>query len=186
MDYIQITKSWIDQFVIKHNLCPFAAFPFRNKKIRYQLEETEDVEKLVMTLINELNYIKNKSGQELETSLIIHPKVLNEFLDYNDFLYAANELLKEMNLDGEIQIASFHPNYQFAGEAEDAPSNFVTRSPFPMLHLLREDSVAKAIQSHPNTEQIPFENIDKMNEIGFDQLNSFLRNLFKQNSNLEK
>ncbi|MEM6964010.1 MAG: DUF1415 domain-containing protein [Bacteroidota bacterium] len=186
MHHIQTTKSWIEKFVIKHNLCPFAAFPFRKEKIRYCLEITTSEEQLLTTLHRELLLLHRTTTDEVETAFIIHPHVLNDFLDYNDFVHTANELLQEMNLEGEIQIASFHPNYQFAGEPKDDPSNFVARSPFPMLHLLREDSVATAIQNHANTAQIPLENIDKMNELGLDHLNLLLGNLSQENSKFKK
>jgi len=170
MDFIKKTKSWIHNFVIGLNICPFAGHPFREDKIRYRLEETESVEKLIGTLMEELIFLQKNKSEEIETSILIHPNVLTEFLDYNDFLSVAEALLEEMELEGEIQIASFHPDYQFAGEAKNAPSNYVTRSPFPMLHLLRESSVTKAIEMHPNTEQIPFDNIKKLNDLGLEKI----------------
>jgi len=170
MDFIKKTKSWIQTFVIGLNVCPFASHPFREDKIRYRVEESESAEKLVETLIEELNFLQKNNSTTVETSILIHPNVLTDFLDYNDFLSVAEAVLAEMNLAGEIQIASFHPDYQFAGEGKNVPSNYVTRSPFPMLHLLRESSVAKAIELHPNTEQIPFDNIKKLNELGLEKI----------------
>ncbi|MFK7775311.1 MAG: DUF1415 domain-containing protein [Saprospiraceae bacterium] len=170
MDFIKVTKSWIQSFVIGLNICPFASLPFREDKIRYRLEESVSTEKLVETLMEELNILQHNKNTEIETSILIHPNVLLDFLDYNDFLSIAEAVLEEMDLEGEIQIASFHPDYQFAGEAKNAPSNYVTRSPFPMLHLLRECSVTKAIEIHPNTKQIPFDNIQKLNELGLEEI----------------
>jgi len=170
MDFIKKTKSWIQTFVIGLNVCPFASHPFREDKIRYRVEESESAEKLVETLIEELNFLQKNNSTTVETSILIHPNVLTDFLDYNDFLSVAEAVLAEMNLAGEIQIASFHPDYQFAGEGKNVPSNYVTRSPFPMLHLLRESSVTKAIELHPNTEQIPFDNIKKLNELGLEKI----------------
>lgn len=170
MDFIEQTKSWIQGFVIGLNICPFASQPFREDRIRYRLEETGSSEKLVETLMEELGFLQRSKSEAVETSILIHPNVLTDFLDYNDFLSVAEAVLEEMNLDGEIQIASFHPDYQFAGEAKNAPSNYVTRSPFPMLHLLRESSVTKAIEMHPDTKQIPFDNIQKLNELGLEKI----------------
>ena len=166
MDFIKKTKLWIEQFVIGLNLCPFANHPFVNNKIRYKLEEAENLEKLVETLIEELIFLQKKSKDEIETTLIIHPNILNDFLDYNDFQDVVGAVLEEHDLVGVFQVATFHPDYQFAGEHLNSPSNFVTRSPFPMLHILREESVENAIHLHPNTEMIPEDNIQKMNELG--------------------
>ncbi len=170
MDKIEQTKSWINKIVIGLNLCPFAAHPFRAEKIKYRLEETDDIKQLTEALVEELLFLKNIKSSEVETSFIIHPNVLLEFLDYNDYLSVVEIVLKELELEGIIQVASFHPDYQFAGEAKDAPSNYVTRSPYPMLHLLRESSVTKAIESHPSAEQIPFDNIKTMNELGLENI----------------
>lgn len=170
MDFIKKTKSWIQTFVIGLNICPFAGLPFREDKIRYHLEESERVEDLIKTLMKELEFLHKNKNTNIETSIVIHPNVLTDFLNYNDFLSIADAVLREMDLEGEIQIASFHPDYQFAGEQQNAPSNYVTRSPFPMLHLLRECSVTKAIQHHPNTEQIPHDNILKLNQLGVEKI----------------
>ena len=112
MDYIQETKDWIEKFVIGLNLCPFAAYPYFNGRIRYRLEPTKDLETLAKSILEELLYLKETSPSEVETSILIHPHVLNDFLDYNDFLHLANDILVNANLEGEFQIASFHPDYQ--------------------------------------------------------------------------
>jgi len=177
MDFIKKTKLWVEQFVIGLNLCPFANHPFVNNSIRYKLEETEDLEKLVETLIEELFFLQKKSNEAIETTLIIHPNILNDFLDYNDFQGVVEAVLENHNLVGVFQVATFHPDYQFAGEDKDSPTNFVTRSPFPMLHILREDSVEKAIHLHSDTELIPEENINKMNELGIDGIQKLLKGI---------
>ncbi len=175
MGYIEKTKDWIHNFVIGLNICPFAGHPFREDLIRYRLEETETIEKLVETLMEELDFLQKKRSNEIETSVLIHPNVLTDFLDYNDFLSVGEAVLKEMNLEGEIQIASFHPDYQFAGEAKHAPSNYVTRSPFPMLHLIRESSVTKATEVHPDIEQVPYDNIKKLNDLGLEKIKKLIQ-----------
>lgn len=175
MDFIEKTKLWIKTFVIELNICPFARVPFQEDKIRYRLEATDQVESLVETLIEELIFLKKIDQTKVETSILIHPNVLNDFLDYNDFLAVTEALIIEMNLEGVIQIASFHPDYQFAGEEKNAISNYVTRSPFPMLHLLRESSVEKAIESHKDIHQIPNDNIEKLNKLGLEKIQEMLR-----------
>lgn len=175
MNYIKRTKSWIHIFVIGLNICPFAAVPFREDRIRYRCEETGSVERLVETLMEELNFLQKEKSEEVETSILIHPNVLNDFLDYNDFLSVAQAVLENLDLEGEIQIASFHPDYQFAGEAIHAPSNYVTRSPFPMLHLIRESSVTKATEVHPNIEQVPYDNIKKLNNLGLEKIKEMIQ-----------
>ncbi len=179
MDVIKKTKSWIEKFVIGLNLCPFANHPFVNNRIRYRLEETNDLEKLVATFIEELEFLQKKSNHELETTFIIHPNLLNDFLDYNDFQEVINAILEKYDLEGVLQVAMFHPDFQFAGEDLDAPSNYVTRSPFPMLHILREESVEKAIHSHSNTNLIPEENIQKMNDLGLEGIQKMIGDLIK-------
>jgi len=170
MNKIEQTKLWIKKVVIGLNLCPFAAHPFRSEKIKYLLEETDNLEKLTATLVEELLFLNNVKPNEVETSFIIFPNALEDFLDYNDYLSVVDDVLKDLELEGIIQVASFHPDYQFAGESKDAPSNYVTRSPFPMLHLLRESSVTQAIESYPSVEQIPKDNIKTMNELGLENI----------------
>ena len=106
-------------------------------------------------------------ASEIDTSLLIHPQVLHDFFDYNDFLYQADDLLHELKLNGILQIASFHPDYQFAGTADDDISNCTNRSPYPMLHLLREDSLDQAISAKPEWEEIVEHNIATMNSLGW-------------------
>jgi len=174
LDPIERTKRWIEEFVIQYNLCPFAAHPFQNDKIRYCLMASVELEDLAKALIKELQLLASVPPEEIETTLIIHPNILTNFLDFNDFLAVAESILEEMELDGVIQIASFHPQYQYADASPNSAANYVTRSPFPMLHLLREESVAHAIESHSDTTQIPEENIKKMEALGLKQLKLIL------------
>jgi len=171
---IERTKEWIQAFVIQYNLCPFAAHPFQHNKIRFCLVESVELEDLAKALIKEMQLLCSVSPEEIETSLIIHPNVLTGFLDYNDFLAVAESILEELGLEGVIQIASFHPQYQFADASPDDVANYVTRSPFPMLHLLREESVAHAIAHHSDTTKIPEENIKKMEALGLRRLKLIL------------
>ncbi len=117
--------------------------------------------------------------EAVETTLLIHPQVLQDFYHYNDFLEAADELLVDMNLEGVYQVASFHPDYQFGGTEPDDVENYTNRSPYPMLHLLREDSLSEAIDNYPEVDLIPERNIDCMNEQGFEKMQTLLNACLK-------
>ena len=179
MDYLQITKNWIEQFVIQLNLCPFAQHPFQKGKIRFQLTQTDQVEELTQSVLEELLILFETPKTELETSILIHPNALTDFSTYNDYLEFADGLLEKAGLEGVIQIASFHPDYQYEGTTKDAVSNYVTRSPFPMLHFLRADSVEAAVASHPDPEQIPYDNIQKLESLGIDAIREILKDCFE-------
>lgn len=162
MDYQKITADWLEHFVIGLNLCPFAKKPFTTDKIIYRVETTTSIEKLKETLLTELLILNNTPATEISTTLIIHPNILIDFLDYNDFLEVANEILALVDMVGLVQIASFHPNYQFAGTSTNDITNYTNRSPFPMLHLLRESEVEKAIENYPQPEEIPNRNMEQL------------------------
>jgi hypothetical protein len=164
--YILKTRRWLANFVIGYNLCPFAKLPFQTDKIRYKVYEGDNLEQLALDLTDEILLLKSVPASEIETTLIIHPNVLNDFYDYNDFLEITDNILLQTGMTGELQIASFHPDYQFAETAHEDAENFTNRSPFPMLHLLREASVEKATTFYPDVEGIPERNIEKMRELG--------------------
>jgi uncharacterized protein len=158
------TRTWLEKAVIGLNLCPFAK-PIRNL-IRYAVSEADTAEALRADLMDELQTLAEADPGEIETTLLIHPQVLADFLDYNDFLEVADETLEDLDLVGEIQIASFHPSYQFAGTEPDDIENYTNRSPYPMLHLLRESSVEAAVEAHPDTAQINEKNVETMRALG--------------------
>jgi hypothetical protein len=168
----QSTELWLREFVIHHNVCPFAQRELNAGKIAFVVSQATQELELLEQL--EQFILKMQAEPSIETALIIHPLVLESFNQYNQFLDTVDQLLTEMDLIGEIQIASFHPNYQFANTANDDPENFTNRSPYPMLHILREDSVASAIEYHADTEQIPIDNIAKMQQIGSAELTEML------------
>lgn len=168
VDVIEQTKAWIQAFVIGLNLCPFAKKPFSQGKIRYILEEGMDKEAFAKKVIEEAIFLSTASIELVETSIIIHPNILNNFEDYLDTVDLLEYLLEQINLEGVIQIATFHPNYQFDGTAIDAVENFTNRSPFPMIHLLREDVIEIALENYPNPEEIPVLNVQKMLELGWE------------------
>jgi uncharacterized protein len=165
-DFIQDTKHWLEVAVIGLNLCPFAKAPYAKNKIRFVISEATDEEALLHQLSDELKLLETTPIDEIETTLIIHPHVLHDFFDYNDFLSTAESLLTEQALDGEIQIASFHPEYQFSGTQKEDPTNNTNRSPYPMLHLLREDSIDRALESDQTAEAVIERNTKTMRELG--------------------
>ena len=154
---IQATKTWLEQFVIKLNLCPFAAKPFREGRIHYALEVSVEPTQIAERLIDELERLQ--TSPEIETTLLIIPNVLDDFDVYWDFVEVAESIIEQLGLTGAFQIASFHPDYCFGGVAPDDPANKTNRSPYPMLHLLREESLSEAIEAHPNVAGIPERNV---------------------------
>lgn len=172
---IQKTKTWISKFVIGLKLCPFAKKPFEENKVRYVYLESNSEEKLLMKLAEELLFLKQNPKEETETSLIVHPHVLSEFDAYLDFIEVGNALINSMQMEGLIQIASFHPSYEFAGEPAQDPANYTNRSPYPMIHLLREASLTAAIDAHGNAESIPERNIDLLRDLGLEAIQRIIQ-----------
>lgn len=148
------------------NLCPFAKPVLLKNQIRFHASAASTEEELLIDLRNELTLLARVAPEETDTTLLIHPHVLNDFLEYNAFLNAAEELLVELELEGVIQVASFHPDYCFADTDPRDVSNCTNRSPFPTLHLIRESSLERAINSHPDTSEIYKANIETMRKLG--------------------
>lgn len=165
---IATTRDWLEKAVIGLGLCPFARAVHAKGQVRYAVSAAQTPEALVEDLIAELRAIVAADAAAVETTLLVHPGVLADFEDYNDFLDIADALLDELELAGVIQIASFHPQYRFEGTMKDAIENYTNRSPYPMLHLLREDSVEKAVTTYPDVADIPEKNIETMNRLGVD------------------
>ena len=161
---VKSVERWLSDIVIDLNLCPFAKREFLKKSIRFQVSPARSEQELLQDLIVELALLNKES--EIETSLLIHPEVLQDFDAYNQFLSFTDQMLDAMNMKGDFQIASFHPDYQFADTQVDDAENYTNRSPYPLLHILRESSLEQAIASHGNTEQIPNDNIELMNKLG--------------------
>jgi hypothetical protein len=138
------------------------------EQIKYVVSEATSVEQLMEDLAKELEFLAEVSREKTDTTLLIHPEVLGDFLDYNDFLELADQLLEDLDLDGELQIASFHPQYQFAGTEIDDVTNFTNRSPYPTLHLIREDSIDEAVKAFPEAEAIFETNMQTMEKLGTD------------------
>ncbi|GAA4858826.1 DUF1415 domain-containing protein [Luteimonas vadosa] len=165
-DPIADTRIWIERAVIGLNLCPFAKAVVAKGQVRYVLSDAQTAEALLETLGMELARLRDTPASEIDTTLIVHPGVLIDFLDYNDFLDGADALVAEMQLEGVLQVASFHPHYQFAGTAPDDIENFTNRSPHPTLHLLREDSVSRAVEAYPEPDAIVDRNVETLRRLG--------------------
>lgn len=165
---LDVTRRWVSEIVIGLNLCPFARRELVRERIRFVATDADSEEALLMALQDELVHLNEHP--EVETTLLVHPGVLRDFADYNEFLAAADGLLEYLELDGIYQIASFHPDYQFGGTKPDDAENYTNRSPYAMLHLLREESLERVIASYPGTESIPGQNIELMNRLGAEEM----------------
>ena len=160
------TQAWIEKAVIGLNLCPFAKAVHTKRQIRYAVSDAKSVKQLHRDLVLELRHLSATDPALLDTTMLIHPLVLRDFLDYNDFLEVADAAVEEEDLDGEIQVASFHPDYQFAGTEVGDIDNFSNRSPYPTLHLLREASIEIAVAAFPEASEIYEKNIATMHALG--------------------
>lgn len=165
-------KKWVEDMVVGLNLCPFAKRELIADRVRFFVSEAKTEEQLLMDLHSELNVLNADDG--IETTLLIHPAVLHNFSDYNQFLDYAEGLLVELELDGVYQIASFHPDYQFADTEPDDVENYTNRAPYPILHLLREQSLERAVANYPNPEQIPERNIALLRDLGREKILALL------------
>lgn len=169
------TKRWIASIVIKLNLCPFAQRVYQDDRIRYVVSNAVEPEQLLDELTHELDLLAATPLAEIETTLLIHPHALNDFLDYNDFLDDCDRVIKRCRLRGVIQIASFHPDYQFAGTDAEDVENYTNRSPYPMLHLLREDSISAVASDQEVLLEIPRRNMATLQALGKEHLVRELR-----------
>jgi hypothetical protein len=155
-------RSWVDEVVIGLDLCPFAARPRDEKRLRIAVSHATTEEALLDDLQAELERLADTPAEELETTLLAIPDMLENFAGYNDFLDAVELWLEQFGWEGELQVASFHPDYQFADTEPDDAGNLTNRSPWPLLHIIREDSLEKAIEHYPDVEGIPDRNIRRM------------------------
>jgi uncharacterized protein len=165
-EIIAATRRWLERSVIGLNLCPFAESVYRGGRVRFQVSEQTTAAGLVQDLIAELTGLHAADPLLCETALLIHPWVLADFVEYNDFLDVCEATVAELGLEGELQVASFHPHYQFAGTQSQDIENYTNRSPFPMLHLLRESSVERAVAAVPDTDEIYRRNIRTLRGLG--------------------
>jgi uncharacterized protein len=171
---IQITKKWIETFVLGLNLCPFARHPYKYDKIRYVIFEGGDVKILSDLITTEMALLDDTTPAILETTIII---ALNGFIDFEDYLsalYDADALLEELDYEGVYQLASFHPDYKFEGSESEDVTNYTNRSPYPMFHLLREDSVTRALDAFPEVGDILSQNQETMTKLGLTKVKKML------------
>ena len=169
---INQTKKWLSSVVIAHNLCPFAKREYDNETIHYALIEAADIEGQLKQVMQQCAELDEQGTRK--TSLLIFPYALSDFEDYLNLLDFATVLLKDLGYEGVYQLASFDPHYQFDGTAADAPSNYTNRSPYPMLHILREASVEIALENYPNPETIPERNIQVTQALGLKVMQDLL------------
>jgi uncharacterized protein len=160
------TMAWLKRAVVGLNLCPFAKAPLVKGQIRCVVSEARSTQALLGVLREELETLAQANPERIETTLLVHPNLLGDFTEFNDFLDAADQLLEVMDLAGVIQVASFHPQYQFAGTEEGDMGNASNRSPYPTLHLLREESVERAVDAFPEADKIYEANIRTLEALG--------------------
>ena len=165
---IASTRNWVERAVIGLNLCPFAKAVYVKEQVRYVVSPATTVEALLEQLMDELQLLSDTPADKVDTTLLIHPFVLTDFLDYNEFLDVADAAIEDMDLEGELQVASFHPDYQFAETDINDIENFTNRSPYPILQLLREESIERAVEAFPEAEEIFEKNIATMEKLGHD------------------
>lgn len=175
-------RTWVETFVVDLRLCPFAKRELDNDRVRFTVSTADTVETLISDLADEIELLENDDS--IETTLLIHPNVLQDFYAYNQYLDIAEGLLEQMGMTGVYQIASFHPDYQFAGTQADDAENFTNRSPYPMLHLIREASLERAIASYPDLDKVPENNIRILNSMGKQKLQILFRSYLKQQENV--
>jgi hypothetical protein len=163
---IAATQRWLEKAVIGLNLCPFAKAVHVKNQIRYVVSAATTPEALLEDLVNELRTLQDADPEKIDTTLLIHPHVLTDFFDFNDFLDTVDLAVAEPEFNDEFQVASLHPQYQFAGTAPDDIENYTNRSPYPTLHLLREKSVERAVDAFPDADQIVDNNVETMKKLG--------------------
>jgi len=165
---IAAMREWIEKAVIGLNLCPFAKAVYVKNQVRYVVSHAPHLDGLLEDLDRELDFLAAADSDEIDTTLLIHPTLLPDFLDFNDFMQLAEAAVDEHELDGVIQIASFHPQFQFEGTEPDDMGNYTNRAPFPTLHLLREASIERAVAAFPEAETIYARNIETLERLGIE------------------
>ncbi|MFA7555173.1 MAG: DUF1415 domain-containing protein [Spongiibacteraceae bacterium] len=170
LDPAQQTQRWLSNIVVGLNLCPFAAPVLKQGGLHIEVCEAELIDHLLAAVLQQLDKIQQCDESSIATSLLVFSHGLTDFDQYWDFVEIANEVLVEVGLEGIIQIATFHPNYCFEGMDEDDVSNYTNRSPYPMLHFIREEQLEKALASYPDVDKIPDTNIQRLQSLGKTEL----------------
>jgi uncharacterized protein len=172
---IAATRHWLTEAVIGLNLCPFAKAVHVKGQIRYAVSDAVDMEGVLTDLEAELQTLVAADPASIDTTLLLLPRALGDFLDYNDCLFFADRMLRQLRLEGVIQIASFHPAYQFEDSEPDDIENYTNRAPYPILHLLREDSIERAVDAFPDAEAIYERNQETLRRIGLAGWNELMK-----------
>jgi hypothetical protein len=175
---VRSVRQWVETVVVGLNLCPFAKRELVKNRVRFVVTEATNEDQLLVALEAELDLLSSEAS--VETTLLIHPGVLQNFYAYNQFLNSADALLQQMKLESIYQIASFHPEYQFAGTEQADVENYTNRSPYPMLHLIREESLERAIASYPDVDNIPEQNRKLMESLGEIKMKELLGACFER------
>ena len=171
MDAAQVeadVRRWLERAVIGLNLCPFAKAVYVKNQVRIVVSDASTERALLEEFGEEMALLRDTPAEQIDTTLLVHPQVLQDFLDYNDFLDNADAAVEALDLGGILQVASFHPDYQFAGTAPQDISNYTNRAPYPTLHLLREDSVSRAVAAFPEADSIVDRNIETLDRLGIE------------------
>lgn len=174
----QIVHAWVDSFVVELDLCPFAKPTLRDDNLRIAVCSSVKREEVLRCFLAELDHLQNTPERELVTTLLVYPEALADFDDYLDSIADMQQLLVDSGLEGMVQLASFHPNYQFEGEPPDSASHFSNRAPYPIVHLLREDTLERVLSDYPNPENIPLRNLRTLEDLGVDVLKARWQALF--------
>ena len=161
-------RRWLERAVIGLNLCPFAKAVYAKDQVRIVVSDASTERALLEQLGEELALLRDTPAESIDTTLLVHPQVLGDFLAYNEFLGDADALVEALELDGVLQVASFHPDYQFADSAPDDVENLTNRAPYPILHLLREASVDRAVEAYPEPDAIIERNIATVRALGLE------------------
>ncbi len=174
-DILAATRHWLARAVIGLNLCPFAKSVYVKEQVRYAISEATTLEDALADLETELRALEAADPQQVDTTLVIYPRAFADFVDYNDALFFAERLVQQLRLDGVLQIASFHPAYRFEGSEADDIENYTNRAPYPILHLLREDSIARAADAFPDASAIYEKNQETLRRLGHDGWREWMR-----------
>jgi hypothetical protein len=176
---LDATQAWLKSIIIEYNICPFAKRELERGSIRFSVNQDTEIENCLLNLMTECDRLD--TDQNIETTLLIFANAFTAFDDYLDFLEMAETLLVDQSYEGIYQLASFHPDYCFEGAEQDDPANYTNRSPYPMLHLLRESSIKRAVSTYPHPENIPQRNIELTRELGLAKMQALLANCYQAN-----
>jgi len=175
----QQVDQWLNDVVIGLNLCPFAAKPQRNKQIKIFVSEASQEEALLEDILLQLIELSNTEPEMLETTLVVVPNMLDDFWDYNLFIDWVEGLIKQQDWEGIFQVATFHPDYCFGGAEPEDDENLTNRSPYPIFHLIREESMEKVLKHYPDPESIPDTNIARVSALSEEERKTLFPYLFR-------